>query len=194
MLNRSITGAIAATMLLSTPVLAQRLPPAIVMVVDLDDVVAKSTAGQAATRELQARAETLRRRGADLQTQLQAEANAIRTGQSNNSLTGPALESRISAFEARQQAGEGEMERGQQDLQRSQAFVSQQIQVALKPIYAAILRERGLSILLPAGAVEQHTASLDASADVLARLNAALPNVSTTPPPPPAQAPAVPAQ
>jgi len=177
---------LAAALMSSAPVLAQKLPPATMLVADVDKVVAESTAGVAAAQQLQTRATTLRQRLETLQTQLRTEAQAIQTGEANKSLAGAALEARVKAFQEKQQAASQEMERGQAELQRAQAFVSQQIGQALQPILATMLRERGASLIVPSSAVLQHTAGLDATADLLARLNAALPSVSTTPPPAPA--------
>lgn len=181
----------AAATLIATPALAQRLPAASMLIADVDRVVSESNAGRAAAAELQTRLQALQQRAATLQQGLQTEAAAIRTGQQNNTLKDKALEDRIKAFEARQQAASGEVQRGEQDLSRAQNFVSQQIGAALRPLVAQVMQARGASLIVPASAVLQHTAGLDATQDLLTRLNAALPSVSTTPPPVPA-APAAP--
>jgi Skp family chaperone for outer membrane proteins len=193
MVKSYILGAAAAltVAVAAAPAFAQKLPPATMLVADVDRVVAESTAGTAAAQQLQARSNTLRQRLQTLQTQLQTEAQAIQAGQANNSLSGAALDTRVKAFQQKQQAAQRELETGQAEIQRAQNYVSQQIGQALQPILAAILRERGASLIVPASAVLQHTAGLDATSDLLARLNAALPSVSTTPPPAPA-APAAP--
>ena len=186
MLKTLMIGAALATMTTAAPALAQKLPPATMLIADVDRVVAESTAGLAAAQELQGRSNTLRQRLETLQKELQTEAQAIQTGQANKSLSGAALETRIKAFQDKQQAAQRELETGQAQLQQAQAYVSQQIGEALQPILATLLRERGASLIVPASAVLQHSAGLDATADLLARLNAALPRVSTTPPPAPA--------
>ncbi|WP_439532887.1 OmpH family outer membrane protein [Polymorphobacter sp.] len=191
MLKSHLLGLAAVLAVAASPALAQKLPAATMLVADVDRVVAESTAGVAAAQQLQTRSNTLRQRLQTLQTQLQTEAQAIQTGQANNSLAGPALEARVKAFQGRQQAAQQELEKGQEDIQRAQNYVSQQIGQALQPILATMLRERGASLIVPASAVLQHSAGLDATADLLARLNAALPSVSTTPPAAPA-APAAP--
>lgn len=192
--KKLMLGAALACMMTAAPTLAQKLPPATMLVADIDRVVAESAAGTAAAKELQARNDTLRQRAQTLQSQLQAEAQTIQAAQANNSLTGAALETRIKAFQEKQQAAQQELEASQAQLQQSQAYVSQQIGQALQPILATLLRERGASLIVPASAVLQHSAGLDATSDLLARLNTALPRVSTTPPAAPAAAgPAAPA-
>ena len=44
------------------------------------------------------------------------------------------------------------------------------------------MRERGASIAMPEGATLQHAASIDVTNDLVARLDKALPRVSTTAP------------
>jgi Skp family chaperone for outer membrane proteins len=184
----SLVSALAlAAVSVSAPATAQRLPASSMLIADVDQIVAESNAGRAAATELQTRVQVLEQRAATLRAQLETEATAIRTGQQNNTLTGQALEGRITAFEARQQAASQEIQRGQADLQRAQNFVSQQIGAALRPLFTAYMQERGASMIVPSSAVLQHAAGLDATQVLLTRLNGVLPSVSTTPPPAPAQ-------
>lgn len=187
-----MAGFVSSLALSAVPALAQRLPASSMLVADVDRIVADSNAGRAAATELQTRVQGLEQRATTLRQQLEAEATAIRTGQQNNTLKDKALEDRITAFEARQQAASQEMQRAENDLQRAQAYVSQQIGTALRPLIAAYMQERGASMIVPASAVLQHTAGLDATQELLTRLNAALPSVSTTPPADPAPTPAAP--
>ncbi len=178
--------AITATALLSSPLLAQRLPAASMLVADVDEIVGNSNAGRAAAAELQTKVQALQARATTLREQLETEATAIRTGQQNNTLKDKALEDRINAFEARQQSSANEVQRGEADINRAQTFVSQQIGTALRPLIAKLMQERGASMIVPSSAVLQHTAGLDTTQELLTRLNAALPSVSTTPPAEPA--------
>jgi Skp family chaperone for outer membrane proteins len=183
----------AALLGAGTAATAQALPPAVIVVVDLDAVVNTSAAGRQAGTELQTRIQALQARANTLQTQLQTEGTAIQTGQQNNSLAGAALEQRVRAFEQRQNAARDELGRGDQEIQRARNFVIQQINTAAQPIITAIMRERGASIALADNATIQVSSSLNVTNDVIARLNTSLPRVSTTPPAQPAQG-AAPAQ
>ena len=185
-MRKLILGAALASIMTTVPAMAQKLPAATMLVADVDRVVAESVAGTAAAQELQTRSNTLRQRLETLQRELQTEAQALQAGQANNSLSGAALETRVTAFQQKQQAAQQELEAGQAQLQQAQAYVSRQIGEALQPILATMLRERGASLIVPSSAVLQHSAGLDATADLLAKLNAALPRVSTTPPASPA--------
>jgi Skp family chaperone for outer membrane proteins len=174
---------------MAAPLSAQTLSPAVIVIVDLDRIVNESAAGKAAAQELQTRAQGLNARRQTLASQLQTDAQAIQQGQQNKTLAGPALEQRVKAFQDREQAANAELQRGQEDLQRAQQYIVQQITNAANPIITQVMRERGASIALAERATLQHTAALNVTNDVLARLNASLPKVSTTPPAAPAPAP-----
>jgi hypothetical protein len=68
--------------------------------------------------------------------------------------------------------------------------VLKQINDGAQPIITAIMKERGAQIALAEAATLQHTAGIDVTADVVSRLDKALPRVSTTAP----AAPAAPAK
>jgi Skp family chaperone for outer membrane proteins len=192
MISSLVSALALGSALVSVPAVAQRLPASSMLIADVDRIVAESNAGRAAATELQTRVQGLEQRATTLRQQLEAEANTIRTGQQNNTLKDKALEDRINAFEARQQAAQQEIQRSESDIQRAQNYVSQQIGTALRPLFAAYMQERGASMIVPASAVLQHSAGLDATQELLTRLNTALPSVSTTPPPLPATAPVAP--
>jgi outer membrane protein len=60
--------------------------------------------------------------------------------------------------------------------------VLKQINDGAQPIITTIMKERGASIAIPEGATLQHSASIDVTTDVIARLDKALPRVSSTVP------------
>ena len=177
--------AAAAALLFSmaaAPAVAQQLSPAVIVIIDMDRVVNECAAGKQAGTELQTKISGLQSRAGTLQTQLKTEADAIQAGQANKSLAGAALEQRARAFQDKQQAAQQEIGRLENDIQRSRQYVIKQISDAAQPIITQVMRERNASIALAEGATLQHSASLDVTNDVIARLNTALPRVSSTPP------------
>lgn len=190
---KTTTAALALAMM-AAPALAQTLSPAVVVIVDMDRIVNDSSAGKTAGGEIQTKITNLQNRANTLQTQLRTEADAIQQGQANNSLSGEALETRARAFGERQQQAQQELGTLENDIQRSRQYVIQQVTDAANPIITQIMRERGASIAIAEGATLQHSASLDVTNDVIARLNTSLPRVSSTAPAAPAPAaPAAPA-
>lgn len=182
--SRMLVAAAALALLSPVAASAQQLSPAVIVIVDLDRVVNESAAGKAAATDLQNRANALRTRAQTLQGQLQTDAQAIQQGQQNKTLQGPALDQRVKAFQDKENAARAEIGRGEEDLARAQQYVVQQITTAANPIITQLMREKGAAIALAERATIQHSASLNITNDVLARLNTALPKVSTTPPPP----------
>lgn len=169
------------------PAAQQKAPAAVIVVVDMERVFVQSAAGKQAQAEIQTRMNALQTRATALQGQLKTEADAIQAGQANQSLAGPALETRVKAFGDKQQAAQREVGQADNEIQRSRQFVLKQLSDAVNPILTVVMREKGANLALPVGATLQHGASLDVTNDVIARLDKALPRVSTTPP---AQAPA----
>lgn len=186
---KKMTYAAAAALLFTaaaTPVAAQQLSPAVIMIVDMDRIVNESAAGKQAATELQTKVTGLQSRANTLQTQLKTDAEAIQQGQANKTLAGAQLEQRARSFQEKQQSAQQELARLENDVQRSRQHVIEQINNAAQPIITQIMRERNASIVLAEGATLQHSASLNVTNDVITRLNTSLPRVSTTPPAAPA--------
>lgn len=192
MRNTLASAALAASLVgaavLPAVVMAQQQPasPAVIIVVDMDKVVAQSAAGKQAGAEMQTKMNNLQTRANALQGQLKTEATAIQTGQANKSLAGPALETRVKAFGEKQQSAQQEVARLEGEIQRSRQYVLKQISDGVEPIITQLMRERGATIAMPKGATLQHVASMEVTGEVIARLDKALPRVATTPPPAPA--------
>jgi Skp family chaperone for outer membrane proteins len=177
-------AALAALLLgsLAAPAAAQQLSPAVIVVIDMDQVVNECAAGKQAGVELQTKVSGLQARAGTLQTQLKTEADSIQQGQAAKTLTGAAFEQRARAFQDKQQAAQQEIGRMENDIQRSRQYVIKQINDAAQPIITQVMRERNASIALAEGATLQHSASIDVTNDVIARLNTSLPRVSVTAP------------
>lgn len=174
---------------LASPAFAQALPATVVIVVDLDSIYANSAAAKGATVDLRAKDDALRTRATQLQSTLGAEQQQIvsaRPADTAPAAAKTAWETRARDFQTRQQQAGQELEKRQADLQASRQFVLKQINDAMQPIITTVMRERGASVAIAKGATLDNSASLDMTTDVMARLDKALPRVSTTPPAAPA--------
>ncbi len=182
------TAALAATMIagtLSAPVVAQTLPPAVIVVVDMDQVFATSAAGKQAAAELKTRFDGIQARLQSLRTQYGAEEQAL--GKSQPTPTTPAAavtawQTKVKDMQARQQRDQAELAKRDQDFQASRQSVAKQIQDAATPIITTVMKERGASIALTEGATIAHSQAIDVTTDVVARLDKSLPRVSTAAP------------
>jgi Skp family chaperone for outer membrane proteins len=169
----------------ASPAFSQTLPAAVVIVVDLDQMYRESAAAKAATVDLKSKDDALRSRASQLQSSLGAEQQQLaqsRPAQGSAPATVTAWETKARDFQTRQQQAGQELEKRQSDLQAARQFVLKQINDALQPIITTVMRERGASVAIAKGATLDSTSALDMSNDIMARLDKALPRVSTTPP------------
>jgi Skp family chaperone for outer membrane proteins len=171
------------------PVAAQTLPPAVIVVVNIDEVFQESAAGKAAQTELKTRLDGIQARLASLRTSFGAEEQTLAKSQPAQNAT-PAIiqawQAKVKDYTARKTQAEQELQKRDQDFQASRQYVLKQINDGAQPIITQIMKERGASIAIPETATFQHAASIDVTADVIARLDKALPRVSSTAPVAPA--------
>jgi Skp family chaperone for outer membrane proteins len=180
-------AAVSAAMILTPTVAsAQAIPGAVIAVVDLEKVTSQCTACKTATAALQSQVNALKSREQALAAPLKTEGESIQTA--INGLNGKepdaALQARVKAFQTKQQQGAQELARQQTQIQRNQAYISQQIQAKLGPIYQQVMQRRGANVMVEVGNTLATGAALDVTNDVLAALNQQLPSVSTTAPAP----------
>ena len=168
---------------IAAPVAAQTLPPAVIVIVNMDDVFQNSTAGKTAQAELKTRLDGIQARLASLRTSFGAEEQTL--GQTRPTAAGPAAtawEAKVKDFTTRKTQAEQELAKRDQDFQASRQYVLKQINDGAQPIISTIMKERGASIALAEGATLQHTAAIDVTSDVVARIDKSLPRVSSTAP------------
>ena len=173
----------ASTIAVPATVSAQRLPATVVAVVDTSKIYSDCTACAAARTQLQSQATGLQTRQKALSDQLRPEAQQLEAAV--NALNGKqpdaALQARIKAFQDKERAANTELQTGQQRLQSMQANVLRQVNERLNPIINQAMTARGANIAVDVDATLAHNQTLNITADVLARLNAALPSVSVAP-------------
>jgi outer membrane protein len=163
---------------------AQAIPPATVAVVDLERVTSECTACKTAAATLRSQVTALQTRETSLSTPLATEQKSIQAAV--DALAGKqpdaALQARAKAWETKRQQAAQELARQQDQIKRNQAYISQQIQTKLGPIYQQVMQRRGANVMVEAGSTLATSTTVDVTGDVLAALNAALPSVQTTAP------------
>jgi Skp family chaperone for outer membrane proteins len=178
------SAALAASMLVPAAAQAQAIPGAVIAVVDLEKVSTECNACKAARATLQSQVTAVQNREKALSAPLETEGKAIQAA--IDALKGKepdaALQARIKAFDAKRQQGAQELANQQQQVQRNSAYVSQQVQAKLDPIYRQVMQRRGANLLLEITSTLASASQIDVTNDVLAALNAALPSVQTTAP------------
>ena len=190
-MRKTILMAVVATSALAVPatVSAQRVPAASIAIVDSGKIYSECTACVAARTQLQSQTTALQNRQKALADGLRPEGQQLETAV--NALAGKqpdaALQARIKAFQDKERAANTELQTGQQRLQSTQANVLRQINERMNPIINQAMTARGANVAMDVDATLAHAAAINITADVLARLNAALPSVSVTPLPQSAQ-------
>jgi Skp family chaperone for outer membrane proteins len=189
MKNLVFAAALAASVVIPTAASAQALPAAVVAIVDQEKVTSQCNACKTAIAALQGQVNALKARETALATPLQTEGKSIQAA--IDALKGKepdaALQARIKAFQTKQQQGSQELNGRQQQIQRNQAYIAQQINAKLGPIYQQVMQQRRANVMLELGSTLASASAIDVTNDVLAALNAALPSVATTAPAAPAQ-------
>jgi Skp family chaperone for outer membrane proteins len=199
-MKKIILGAAFSALALGVPGIAhaQKVPAAVIAVVDTDRVYRECTACVAAQNQLQALVTSSRNRAQELGQPLQTERQSLEeAAQALRNQTGAArtsgetaLNTRLQAFQQKQTAAQQELAQLEQNIQSTQANVLRQINERLNPVITQVMTARGANVALDTNATLARGANLDVTNQVLAQLNAALPSVSVTPLPAPAAAPA----
>lgn len=157
-----------------------------IIVVDMDRVGADSAAGKSGQTQLKAKLDSLQARGKTLADQLRSEEEALLKARQANTMAPEAFQAKVKDLQTKQNSARTELGNRENELQRSQAYVRQQIFNAVGPIVQAVMRERGASIVLAREAALAVAPTLDVTAEVIRRLDAALPRVNATAPAAPA--------
>ena len=173
-MNKLIFGAAAIALATPFAASAQQIPPAIVAVVDRDEVARTCTPCAAATQQLQAQLTQYQQREQQLTNQLQTEGQAIETalralpqGQQPDA----AMQQRIQTFRTQQQAAANELGPRQEQIRRNQGFIVQQILQRMDPLISQVMRQRGANLAVDIGATLAHASSLNITAAVVQLMN-----------------------
>lgn len=170
----------------SAPAFAQSA--AVIITVDMEQVINTSTAGKSAQTQLQAQANALQARAQQLDAGFRSENEALNKAAQGKTMTQPALEAKAADLQKRVNAAQVEMNNRQRQFAANQQFVGKQISDAVQPIIAQLQTEKNATLVLDEGSVIRTSPSIDVTALVLQRLNAKLPSVNVNAPAPPASA------
>ncbi len=186
MTNKLLLAALAASAVTAPAMAQNRLPAAVVAVVDSDRIYAECTACRAALTQLQSQATALQTRQQTLANPIQTEGQAIEAAiqalpAAQRATPPAALQQRYQRWQQSQQTANQELQRLQQNIQSTQANVKRQIDARLGPIVTTVSAQRGATVTLDAQARLYHAPATDITNDVLTALNAQLPSVSVTP-------------
>lgn len=193
MVFKSLAGilavaSVAGGVLCTQPAAAASAPkPApVIRVVDIQEVMERSTAVQGIRRELDAYRKAYDTEFAAKEKALKDEERELVRQQS---LVDPAAyREKVQAFQQKFATFQRELKTRQQLLQNAYATALNQVSAQVQRIWAAVADAEGATLLLPRGQVLLFSPGYDVTPDVIDRLNKALPSVKF--PDPMAKAPA----
>jgi Skp family chaperone for outer membrane proteins len=173
----------AAALAIPATASAQRLPAAVVAVVDNDRIGSECTACRAAAAQLRSQENALRTRAQTLQRELETTGKPIQDAINALGSRQPdaALQQRMTAYRQREQQARQEIANAETNLRSINAHVNQQIAARLRPIIASVAASRGATVAIPKDVAIYAAPTVEITNDVLAQLNSQLPAVSITP-------------
>jgi Skp family chaperone for outer membrane proteins len=183
MRNLLILSTAAAALAIPAAASAQRAPAAVIILVDTGKVYNDCNACKTAQAQFQAQATAAQNRQKTLAGQIQPEHEAIQ--KAIDALGGKqpdaALRTRIEAYQKTSEDAQREMAAAEQNLQSIRANIIRQIDAKFGPAVSQVMTQQGANIALDMDGTIAHGAGTDATAAVLAALNASLSSISVTP-------------
>jgi Skp family chaperone for outer membrane proteins len=183
MRNLLILSTAAAALAIPAAASAQRAPAAVIILVDTGKVYNDCNACKTAQAQFQAQATAAQNRQKTLAGQIQPEHEAIQ--KAIDALGGKqpdaALRTRIEAYQKKSEDAQREMAAAEQNLQSIRANIIRQIDAKFGPAVSQVMTQQGAKIALDMDGTIAHGAGTDATAAVLAALNASLSSISVTP-------------
>jgi Skp family chaperone for outer membrane proteins len=181
-MNKYLFSSALAAMALAAPasIQAQQLPPAVIAVVNIEQIIDGTptspacTPCAAANAQIQGQVTQLQQRAQQLQAQLQAEeaqlqaaVNALPQGQQPDA----ALQARIQTYQSLQQSSNTEIAARRDQIQRNVTYLHQQEGQRLQPALVTIMQQRGATVVIDRAAALEVSPTIDVTAQVLAIMN-----------------------
>ncbi|MGB3809533.1 MAG: OmpH family outer membrane protein [Parvibaculum sp.] len=164
----SMTAAIAAT-------------PSVIVIVNSEQLFGQSKVGQNVRTQIQALAKKLQAEGKKSEDALKAEAKKL--SEQRALLSEADFGKKVQAFEQKQQDLQRTMQEKGQELQLGSNKARGEIEAAIRPIFADVMKKHGANILLDQSVVLAGGVDLDVTAEVLKALDAKLTTVDVKPVP-----------
>lgn len=172
---KRIAMSVALALGLSFSTVAAQAAPAVILVVDTQAVFAQSKAGQSIRTQYEEQAKKIMADGKKTDDALQADAKKLQ--EERALLSQDDLQKRFQSLQQRTGEFQQSIQIKQQGLQVGVQRAEAQVEAALRPIFAEIMKEKGATLLLDQAVVLAGGADLDISAEVLKRLDAKLARV-----------------
>lgn len=191
MKTKIILGAAFVALAAAAPAVlqAQQLPPAVIAVVNRNQIARDCTPCAAAIANLNQQRTSLQQLEQTLTAPLINERNAIAAAVQalpQNAQPDAALQARMQAFDTNRNNASNQLTQRGQQLERNQQYIIQQILVRMQPMIQQVANQRGATVTLDSESTLVASPAIDITTAVLALMNANTAAFATTAPPPPA--------
>lgn len=186
LLKAALFAAAPVTVAVALPTVASAQAVNSVAIADLDEAVAKSNAYVLAINQIKitykAQIEAADARAKALTAELQPAAAAYQAATKAPGANPSTLQQQLAALQAREQAANREVAKISEPVARARAYAQEQILMKLEAAVNSAMTKKRINILLQPQAAIKALPAADITNDVMAELNATVPNVSITPP------------
>jgi Skp family chaperone for outer membrane proteins len=155
----------------------------VIVIVNTEQIFAQSKVGQSVRGQLQALAAKIQSDGKKGEAAIQAEAKKL--GEQRALLSEADFQKKVQALEQKQGEFQQTMRRRGQELQLGSNKARAEIEQAIRPIFADVMKKNGANILLDQSVVLAGGVDLDVTAEVLKQLDAKLTTLTVKPVPVP---------
>jgi outer membrane protein len=158
------------------PALAQRLPATVAAVIDYQRILKEATSARSIREQIESRRETYQEEIGQEEQRLRAADQAF--AKQRSLLTPEALAEKRREFEKEVVEVQRMVQERRRKLDKASALALNEVKQSLIEIVTGIAEERGFNLVLPSSEVLFFARSIDLTEEVLAQLDARLPNVT----------------
>jgi|ThiBioDrversion2_2_1062182.scaffolds.fasta_scaffold48775_2 Skp family chaperone for outer membrane proteins len=160
---------------------ARAANPAVILIVNTEVVFGESKVGQSIRSQIQEQAKKLQAEDKKGEDAIQAEAKKL--SEQRSLLSADEFKKKVQALEKRQIDHQNKMREKGQELQLGSNKARSEVEAAIRPIFADIMKKNGATILLDQSVVLAGGVDLDVTQEVLKQLDAKLTSVTVKPVP-----------
>ena len=178
--TRLLSGlAVASLVSVASMTAATAGTPAIVVIVNSEQLFAQSKVGISVRAQIQEQATKLKAESDKAETSLRAEAKKL--GEQRGLLKEEDFAKKVQAFQVKEESTQRSLQAKSQALQLGANVARSQVEAAVRPIFADILKSHGANILLDQSVVLAGGVDLDVTAEVVKALDAKITTVKVSP-------------
>ncbi|MGF1607025.1 MAG: OmpH family outer membrane protein [Rhodothalassiaceae bacterium] len=169
---KQLLFAIVFAALAAGPALAQKVPPARIILVDYDRVIKESEVGKNIYGQMQSFRIELERRRRELTEDLQAQAQEL--SNRANVVSQEVLQQQARELQQKEARAQKELQELARDGQLALEQANEEVRRTLRPIVKTIMEDRDATMVLDKAFVPQSIAGLDVTTEVIDQLNRAI--------------------